>query len=106
MVEHFCVEHQVKYSVFKKGNDIWWSHQKRDGTWCNEKKDSPKLPEAKVEPKSSNKELDKEVSKPHIDNSRNRSVSLSYAKDLCANGVIDLKDVFEWADKFLEWTEK
>jgi hypothetical protein len=37
------------------------------------------------------------------DDIRNRSVAVSYSKDLVVSGIIDLKEIFTYADKFLNY---
>jgi len=44
--------------------------------------------------------------KPVIHDSRNRSMSIAYAKDLVVAGKIELKDMSAYADKFLEYINK
>jgi hypothetical protein len=37
------------------------------------------------------------------DDIRNRSVAISYSKDLVVSGIIDLKEITKYADKFLDY---
>lgn len=107
MLGHFCQEHQVKYSVFKKGDDIWWSHKTATG-WCNENKSLPekKLPVAKVEQIKETTKVETPKKVIDIDTCKRRSIAFSYSRDLVVVGVVELKELFVYADKILEYIEK
>ena len=110
-MEHYCLEHKTEY--FKKGHMKGYAHPIGDtGTWCNEEK--KKVPpgtdlgngqeEAEVFPEETKeqKPKDKEY---NYKSPVNRSVAISYAKDLCVAGKIELKDLTIYADKFLHYIE-
>lgn len=102
MTERWCEEHQTEY--FKKGHMKGYAHPIGDtGKWCNEEKAKPA--------KSEGDHLTdappvKEVKAPNFRSPVNRSIAISYAKDLCVAGKIELKELATYADKFLAYIEK
>ena len=111
MAEHYCREHQTDF--FKRGNMRGYAHpigEKDESTgkyprgWCNEEDaetyhspqgDEPLVAEAK--------KMGAKVT--GVDNLKNRSMSVAYSKDLVCAGKIDLKQLSEYADKFLKYIE-
>jgi len=55
-----------------------------------------------VIPVSTSTEIPKKSETP-LQNTKDRAVSISYAKDLVVGGIIDLKDLTIYADKFLNY---
>ena len=111
MIEHYCTEHKTEY--FKKGSMKGYAHPiGQTGKWCNEGKKNVApgtdlgngQTEGEVFPEV--EQPTPKVKEPNFRSPVNRSISISYAKDLCAAGKIELKDLTTYADKFLQYIEK
>lgn len=104
MVEdHWCAEHETVY--FKKGAMKGYAHPIGDTSkWCNEEKKKP-VSEGTHLVDAPPSQAEK-VKEPNYRNPVNRSVAVSYAKDLVTAGKIELKELSAYADKFLQYIEK
>ena len=116
MAEHFCNEHQTNF--FKDGKMKRFAHQievnGQTAGWCNEdaeevgklpaqKTASPPLQEGEEPMVTEAKRMGAKVIS--VDNLKNRSMSVAYSKDLVCAGKIELKQLSEYADKFLKYIE-
>uniref|UniRef100_A0A6M3KM44 Uncharacterized protein n=1 Tax=viral metagenome TaxID=1070528 RepID=A0A6M3KM44_9ZZZZ len=86
--QRVCPVHGLPFKRFEKDGKVWYAHKQGD-TWCNEDK----------LPKDVKQEKPPEVVQTYSDN-KNLSYALSYAKDLCVAGKIELKDILPVASYF------
>ncbi len=110
MLKYFCQEHKAHF--FKKGAMKGLAHPiaGTDPTeWCNmpegqegveeEPKEAPKEPLVRAA-----KQADTDWAKK--DTERNRSMCISYAKDLAVAGKVEVSAIVEFADIYLHYIEK
>ncbi len=107
--DHYCPTHQCKFYKNEKEGRTWYSHKLKDGTgYCNEPKTEAKPQSTAISSPQSNPIPQvagiptKSVSLV-ADEIRNRSMVISYSKDLAVAGKIEVKDITTHADKLLNW---
>jgi hypothetical protein len=123
MSEHFCQLHNCKFYKNEKNGKTWYSHKIKDGSgYCNEQKEGDNVqrpastpppiewPETKPNIPPEVKELADQV-KAKLDapvkgDTRDRSMSISYAKDLAVAGKITPGEITAYADVFLHYITK
>ena len=121
MADHICEEHQTKF--FKTANMRGYSHPVKDGDgndvlnqqtgkqlWCNEgdaetyHNPYPDRPQPGKEPLVA-EAVRMGAKVTGVDNFKNRSMSVAYSKDLVCAGKIEIKQLTDYADKFLKYIE-
>ena len=105
MTEHWCKEHEQVW--FKKGKMKGYAHPLTGEGWCNE----PKLVEGEL-PAPVPVNIPAEPPKPDTgkahtqDDTRTRSMALSYAKDLAVGKIIEKDSILPLAQLFADWLEQ
>ena len=102
---HYCEEHQTAF--FKGGKMKNFAHP-IEGTepakWCNEEDaETYRSPQGDEPLVAEAVRMGAKVT--GVDNFKNRSMSVAYSKDLVCAGKIDIKQLSEYADKFLKYIE-
>ena len=100
--------HQL-FDVFQTGAEVklgWSSYMNKEYIASAEQTGThtiPKVSPVTESPKNSETPSATVLHKLSSDDIRNRSVAVSYSKDLVVSGIIDLKEIFTYADKFLNY---
>ncbi len=104
---HWCPIHETVF--FKKGKMRGYAHPVQDTAgndvgWCNEDGEPQPVPEehkAEIAAKAS------EIAPQELGMWwKHKAFALSYSKDLACDGSIEVKDIFVYADKMLDWLNK